>query len=225
MTMDRPSPDTLRAWLRDSEIDARPGPSCPSAERLWSAANGEADPQQTRSIVAHTSQCGACSEAWRIAADLAEASGAGSRRPLPRRASLGPWLVLAASVVGVGLLVVLTPGPEPPPSPAEYRDVENDVAIRSALPDGAALPRGDFVLRWSAVPTAAAYDVEVAAEDLTPLRAFRGLGATECRVPPDALATVPEGGRVVWRVSARLPGGLTIRSGAFVVRVAGDRER
>ena len=59
---------------------------------------------------------------------------------------------------------------------------------------------------------------EVAAS-LQPLDSARDLDRAEYRVPADALAALPAGGRFLWQVDLLLPGGEQARSKTFFARI------
>lgn len=211
---DRFDENRLHGSLRASEAEAKPGPACPAPLLLLEAASGELDPGKTRAIVEHTVACGACSEAWRIAVEVARETGGARQRP--QRAT-PRWIALAATVALAALVVYSLPERRAP----AYRDSAAPPEIRAAVPDRAALTRNAFVLSWTPIHDALEYDLEVASEDLAPLLRLRGLTRTDHQVPAGALARVPDGGIVVWRVVARLPGGREVRSPAFLARVEG----
>ena len=211
----RPSVETLREWLRASEGTARSHEACPDADRLWSAASGEADAVTTSAVVAHTVACGACSMSWRIAVDLIEVSGAGRARArgTPRITwGLASFAAAAVLVVAVGLGIVLRNGP----SPDLYRLPAASADVRSLLEDGSAIPREAPLLRWSPVEPGAAYRVDVSTDSMRLLDRSPWTVATEYRLPEAALADVPSGGKIVWLVQVRLPDGRRLDSAAFI---------
>ncbi|HEY0514222.1 MAG TPA: hypothetical protein VGH73_20125 [Thermoanaerobaculia bacterium] len=197
---------------------AAPGPapdpgSCPAPETIWSAVRGELPPQQTREVVAHTALCPACAEDWRLAAELnrhpagetageiAAAPGAPGR---VIRGRFGRWRPLAAAaalaaglLIGVGVYRTGGLGPQEP----VYREARHE-GIRSLLADQQALPRQAAVLRWTPLPGAVSYDVQVSTQDLRSVAAAKGLAVAEYRVPESALATLPPGTRLLWLVDA-----------------------
>src|SRR5262249_26326757 len=81
------------------------------------------------------------------------------------------------------------------------------------------LDRAHPVLRWSGAPPGSPYGVVVSARDVTVLYGGSGLDPPEVEIPAEALAAVPPGSDVVWRVEAIAPGGRRISSGAFLSKV------
>ena len=215
MSDEQPSVDTLRDWLRASEETAHAQEPCPDADRLWSAAGGEADPLATSAVVAHTVICGACSMAWRIAVELNEASGgrlAQARRTRRIRWGLAASAAAAILVVAVGLGIVLRNGP----SPDAYRLPGASADVRSLLEDGSAIPREAPLLRWSPAEPGAVYRVDVSTDAMRLLDRSPWIVATEYRLPDAALADVPPGGKIVWLVQIRLRDGRRVDSAAFI---------
>ena len=213
----------LPALLRDSEWDAERRADCPANELLWDAARGAASGSDTEAVVAHTGGCTACSADWALASALAREAG---ELRAPSSAGTPAWrswkgLALAAAVVAVMLFV---PRPwEDRRTGSTLRENEGAARIRALAGLEDALPRGDFHLRWTPVPDATSYMVIVTTEDLRPLHRAVDLEGTEYVVPPAALAGVPDGARVVWRVSAVRRRGAVVVSEAFITRVAAER--
>jgi hypothetical protein len=221
MSQDDPQLARLRAAF--ATADAPPDPqSCPAAETIWSAVRGELPPAQMREVVEHTARCSACAEDWRLAAELnrqpiadADADGAGVAprrlgtvvqgrfggwrrwRPLAAAAALAAGLLIAVGVYQTG---VYHSGSLSPQEPA-YREASH-AGIRSLLPAGEALPRQAAVLRWSPLPGATGYDVQVSTEDLASVATAKGLTAARYRIAASALASLPRGTKLLWRVDA-----------------------
>jgi hypothetical protein len=61
--------------------------------------------------------------------------------------------------------------------------------------------------------------VQVATDGLEPVADARGLSAPEYLVPPERLASLPAGTKLLWRVEAVAPGGARLVSGTFVSRL------
>ncbi len=213
MSQDDPQLARLRAAF--ATADAPPDPrSCPAAETVWSAVRGELPPAQMREVVEHTARCSACAEDWRLAAELnrqqiadADADDAGVaplRLATVVQGRFGRWRPLAAAAaLAAGLLIavgVYHQGSLNPQEPA-YREARH-ASIHSLLPAGAALPRQAAVLRWSPLPGATGYDVEVSTEDLASVATAKGLTAAQYRIAASALASLPRGTKLLWRVDA-----------------------
>jgi hypothetical protein len=82
-----------------------------------------------------------------------------------------------------------------------YREAGH-ASIHSLVPAGAALPRKAAVLRWSSLADATGYDVQVSTEDLKSVATAKGLTAPQYRISEGALASLPHGTRLLWRVDA-----------------------
>jgi hypothetical protein len=130
-------------------------------------------------------------------------------------------------VVGLGVaaaaavaLVMFTPvGDDLPVGQHGRFRAGRGAAIDSRLPDDASLPRDRFVLRWSSGPPGTVYTLEVAQEDLTELWRVEELETDRYRVPPHALADLPDGTVVLWRIDALLPDTTRVSSPVFRARI------
>jgi hypothetical protein len=99
-----------------------------------------------------------------------------------------------------------------------YRE-EPSAWLVSEVPEEDLLDRDACLLRWAAGPEGTTYDLRVTSEKLEPLaRAWR-LDRPEYRVEPAALEPLPPGGKILWRVTAHLPGGRQVVSPTFINRV------
>jgi len=188
--------------------DDAPAPeSCPSPETIWSAVRGELPSQQLRAALDHVAACAACAEDWRLAAELNRQQAA-ETATVPGKVIQGRfgWRSLStAAAIAAALLIGVTVyrGTESGPQTPTYREAEAPHAgIRSLLPPGEALPRQGAVLRWSPLKDAVSYDIEVSTEDLQPVFAAKGQTAYELRLPDSALAGLPPGAKLLWRVDA-----------------------
>jgi hypothetical protein len=209
--------DDLRRAFASLAGNAAGPEACPAPERLWEAVRGELMPEEARALVAHTVDCAACAEAWRLARALEPPTPAQPRLVEPRRARTW-WGALAAAatiaLVAAGLLVRRA---EPPAAPA-YRS--GDAApIRSLVPEDRPLPRAAFVLRWTPGPPGTRYGVRVTTEDLTPVTEASDLDAARFTVSADALASLPAGTKLLWQVHAVAPRGGRTLSSTFVSRL------
>lgn len=218
-----PELDRLRRAFASLEGRA-PGSGCPDPERLWSAARGELAAEVVRPLVLHLVECGACAEAWRLAREVEPrraqplavvASAASGRRSWIAWGALaaGMTIALAGSVALHQRL--LERRPDQPPG---FREGTRD-DIRSLIPEGDALPRTRCVLRWTPSPEGTTYNVQVATERLEKVSEARGLTASAYQVPPEALAALPKGAKLLWRVEAVSPDGTRATSATFVARV------
>lgn len=203
-------------------------------ERIWLAVSGALPPEARREVIDLTATNASYAAAWRLAAELWDASG-GARQAAPGADVAGDggngdahagdrgvhwwnprWLGAAAAVVLGTALAVSTLINRPPA--AEYRDA-GAARLESLVPAGAALPRNAFRLRWSGAPDGARYQVRVTTETLDPVATAGGLTAPELVVEERALAAVPAGARLLWQVDAVLPDGTHVTSATFTVRV------
>jgi hypothetical protein len=205
-----------------AESGPAPDPaSCPTAETLWSAVRGELSAREMSDVVDHVAACAACAEDWRLAAEInrqEERAAIGPGKVIPGR--FGRWRPLAAAAalaaclaIAVGVYRANQPAQEP-----TYREAQH-AGIRSLLPQGQALPREAAVLRWSPLAGATSYDVEVSTEDLRPVAAAKGQTAAEYHIPESALAGLPAGSRLLWRVDAVRPDGSHENSQTFITRL------
>jgi hypothetical protein len=197
------------------------GENCPPAEKIWDAVREELDPGERREIVGHLKSCASCAAEWRSAMEPEEMAERIATtlpaRPLLLRTLWLPVAAVAILVLGATLVFILQQrgGVEDRPG---YRAGEEE-RIRSLIPDGQILPRHRFLLRWSAIDEDARYTIKVDRRDLTPVTAARNLLGTEHQVPSEALAEIPSGATIVWRVEARLVDGRKVISEAFLVRL------
>ncbi len=208
-----------RAFASLSQPAPEPA-ACPPPEQIWAAVRGELPPAQTREIVTHMAACPSCAEDWRLAVAMqrpetgsnvvhaAERFGFGQRL---RNWGLAAAAVLALAVVGVQWARQTAPA-------ATYRG--DGETIQALVEEGQALPRQQFLLRWSAPETpGATYDVEVSTEDLRVVASGDDLREPHFLVPAHALAGLPPGARLLWKVDAELPQGGHLTSNTFVTTV------
>jgi hypothetical protein len=186
-------------------------------DRIWRAVCGDLPAAERRQLVERLARDPACAEAWRVATELWEASGAARQEDASPRSRMwsAPWLAAAAVLVlavGAALVVRLAPPGD------EFRDASGYV-IESQVPADTTLPRDAFTLRWTRGPEGSRYAVRVTTEDLRLLVTASDLTTAELNVPADRFASLPDGSRVFWQVDATLPGGDTVPSPTFVARV------
>ncbi len=206
----------LRAAFASVAEVASGGEACPSAEDLWEAAAGRCERPKLEALILHVGECGACAAAWRMARDLQQGDAAARVLPGPSRWYRRTWFLAgaaaAALVVAAGLAVQLgTARREVPPG---FRGQEGDW-IRPLVPGEETLPRERFLLRWTPGPAGTIFDIRVLTEDLEPVARGRGLERAEYLVQATSLARLPSGARIVWQVTAHLPGGGTADSRSF----------
>ena len=192
--------EDLRGAFAALSTNAAPGPDCPTADAILEAVRGEAPARSTVAVVDHTSRCYACAEAWRLGRELAGVTTSGRARAF-RAPVFGVWASLAAAAVllivaGIGFFVRPQSG-----QPIVTRAGE-ETAIRSLVPETTPLPRGACVLRWSAAPGEARYNIRLGMQDLTPIASARGLEKPEYQIPPKSLERIPADATLLWRVEA-----------------------
>ena len=217
---------TLREAFQARTGGPPPGTACPDPGRIYDAARGVLPSGATREVVEHVALCPDCAEAWRLAAAFEEEAGAGEEpapvtaRPAwrPRLVAVAATLVAAALAAGLWWSVVTVPD-EPP----VYR-AAGEAEVVSLLPEGEPLDRGAPILRWRLEPESASegttYDVLVSTEALEPVAEATELEEPQYDVPEEALADLPAGTRLLWRVEATTPNNRRISSATFVTPIS-----
>lgn len=182
--------------------------TCPEPDRIWEAVRGELPPDEVRDVVDHVAVCASCAEDWRIAVEFEKQKAAVV--PFPVR--FQPWIAAAAAALVLTVGGVYVRQTTKPPGPvAEYRGAETE--IRSLA--GKMGPRQDFVLSWTPVEGAESYDLLVTTAELSTVADPKDLTATRYQVPASALADLPAGAQLHWRVTAVFPDGERKQSPTF----------
>ena len=188
-------------------------------ERVWRAVSGQLPAEERRDLVDRMAGDAALAEAWRSAQELSRAAAARatSEGRVPRsgmwRAS---WLAAAAVLIaGIGIAIVYQRSSL---RDETFRDPGHYV-IESLVQPAVTLPRDAFRLRWTPGPPDTRYQVTVTTEDLRVLATVPGLTLPELTLESRRLSDVAPGGRGLWQVTAALPGGESVASQTFVVRV------
>lgn len=227
MSERRLSDDALVELL--DEALASPGPgdaftgACPADALYWDMVRGALDPDELGRLLEHARNCGSCWTALRVARETFAESGLPRERPRVGRQEAG-WRALfrpAPALAILALFAVVVPAYlhlSRRPTAAEFREPEGG-ALRLLVPEGATLPRDRFLLRWESDTPGAAYAVVLTTTDLQEVHSRRGLAATEVTVPAEALAHLPPGTQLAWRVDAVLPDGTHRSSPARFVRI------
>ncbi len=202
--------------------------ACLDPEWMWTALAGERPAAEVRSAVLHLAECGECSEAWRLARELALASGVEVTGPAPVRAAVrpawrSPWVWLPAAAASVVLVVGLAIdhgawGPRPSDSGTTLRAGGGRELVLS-VPDGAELPREAFVLRWEPPAGASHYAVRVTTDTLAIVATASNLLEPEYHVPASALERLQPGTKLLWQVEALGPGRARLQSPVHVLFV------
>jgi len=210
--------------LRDAfgaplETTAR-SPECPEDERIWSAAQGEADAAITGSVLDHVAGCSACAESWRMARAIGEDAGIANVRKVPLHRRPLVWTV-AAVAAGIFLVALLLPSSldRRGVDPLDVFRAAESVALESRIDESVAVPRDRAILSWKGAPDGSVYTVEVATADLEILIRSESQVETEFRIPTEALGGIPDHGKVYWRVEALLPDSSRVSSSVFVLEL------
>ena len=217
MTDDANNFARLRAAFQ-APAGAAPAPeTCPDPETIWAGVRGELPPQEMREVLDHVASCAACAEDWRLAAEIEREASRGATAA-PGKVIVGRFgrfrSLAAAAAIAAGLLVAVNVYRDSGPQEPTYRNAEQ-TDVRSLLPEGAALPRQGAVLRWSPVPGATSYDVQVSTEDLQVVATAQGQTATEYRIPESGLRNLAPGTSLLWQVDAVFPDGTRQSSPTF----------
>jgi hypothetical protein len=196
-------------------------PDCPNDDTIWKAAHGEADAGTTASVLDHVASCAACTESWHMARTITAEAGVRKRAvvlPFHRRPAIWTLGAVAAGIVLVALFfptILDRRGIDPGD---EFR-VVGSVTVESLLDEGTPVPRDGVILRWGGAPEGTLYTVEVADGNLEVLARSRSLEQAEYRVPAEALAGLPAGVTVYWRVEAVLPDSTPVSSSVFLLEL------
>lgn len=210
--------DATLARLRAAFAAGDDGEECPDLDALWALAAGELDPSRASAIVDHLPRCGRCVEALQ----LARALEPGPER-VPARAPTR-WIGVAAAVAAAAALLVLwigvrPPLPSQPDAPTIHRGAEAPEHVLAPLDPDAALARAGAVLRWHPGPAGTLYDVHVMTETLEPVMDAHELDRAELPLPATALAELPRGSVLLWRVEATWPDGSVVVSSTWTTRL------
>lgn len=218
--------EQLRDLFQELPRETVEGEPCPEPEELWAAAAGDQRVSAERLgwTVEHTGRCTSCGEDWRIARRLLRKAAAevgesdeGTAadpdrkiRPISsagRRRLLSIAAAMTAVVVGAFFWMQLS-GPD-----QTFRQGGRD-SIQSLLPEGQPLSRGEPVLRWSG-PPGAIYELTVTTGQIAEVASVEHLDRPEYRLPDEALADLPSGTKLYWRVEATVPGRPRLASPTF----------
>lgn len=184
---------------------------CPDPGRLWAAVRLELPAEERRRIVQHLAVCTACAEDWRVTWKLSQEQQ-GTEAPSNGELIPGPWTRIqeAWPQVAAAALVVLAVGTggfvfhKAPESSFRGHSEQTAQQAEGVTPDGAVLPRDEFVLRWPATE-GAQYKLVVMTEDGETLEEGRELQEAEFHVPPEVLQDCPSGSTILWQVEVADP--------------------
>ena len=192
-----------------------PDASCAAPETIWEASSGALPPERARQLIVHAESCPACTEAWRMAAELHRTIPAPAAARSVRRRVLAAAATVAAACVVIALVPLLRD--TLPPAAVPHRGGSTSLAVLVA--DDTRLPRAEFTLRWHGGPDGTRYHVEVVNDEFQPIFSTSDLTEPYLTVPPERLADLQAGSRLLWRVEASLPDGSRLDSPAHFVRV------
>jgi hypothetical protein len=215
----------LQSRLAAPPHGAAASDDCADPDRIWLAARGELPWSETETLLDHAASCAACTVAWRMAREQARADGV-SLALESKAANAARWRWLrygaAAAVVVLAVGLVVQRWPQRDVTAPAFRATSVH-AIRSSLPDGGALPRAAFRLRWSPGPPGTRYAIRVTDDKLSPIAEAAGLDAPEFQVSEAALGRLAPGASVLWQVQAVFPDGTRVSSDTFLGRVGPSR--
>ncbi|RKH88679.1 hypothetical protein D7Y21_13780 [Corallococcus sp. AB045] len=237
-TLEAAGVERLRTALREDDAAGEPV----DADLVWRAVRQELPVEERRAVIERVAADPAWAQAWRLAKAMSQAAAEAERgapavvkAEVPATAVETPAKVvsltarrfwqgrqamtaMAATVVVLVGAVVVVRQQQAQVDPTLIRGGAAE-AITSSVPEATALPREQFVLRWSGVPQAVSWSVQVSSEDLKVFHRAERLGSREYTVPPDVLAELPSGARVLWQVEALLPDGSVQRGSTFMNRL------
>ncbi len=215
----RDSPSLER--LRTAFADAGPKVELPGAadlEKIQRAVDGRLSRRELLALADRTADEPGLALAWRLALELHRRLGPSvAPEPLPVRPRVRRWPRAAVAGLAVAVSVILAVWLAQPS--LSVKRGRPQPAITTGLADGATLPRAHFELVWRAPFEPARYDVDVLDEELKVIYRVQGIRETRLIVPAEALAGVPAGGTVLWRVEALGPNGNSVLSPTFVQRL------
>lgn len=223
--MTEPDADDLRQLFRDA-----PSLRSPETSDAHALIAGELDPQDALALSASVLDDPDAALEVRVAAAMeaarAEAASSTSSPAFDlathraRRTRVVVTALVAVAAAAVVFLAVSTASRPPP-----LEDV-NDGAVRAGVdkrirpaPEMTALPRSAFELRWQGGPAGATYDLFITTATLDPVYQALDLPEAKHRVPSEALAKLPAGTALLWRVVAVTEQGRRMHSTAFEVTV------
>jgi hypothetical protein len=222
-----PSPEDprLRGLFQALPRRRAPGEECPEPAELWASARGEVDGERTRWLIGHTGRCMSCAEDWRLARHLERgergvetilvAPSGTDRTGRLQRFALAATVILAVAVAALwaaqGWLEEEAPVPRSDPRGT----------IESLTPDERPLPREEPVLRWRGPEGVEdlRYDLTVTTERFDPVARADRLETTAYPLPAEAIADLPSGSVLLWRVEARSPDGSSVGYRTFRIRL------
>ena len=122
---------------------------------------------------------------------------------------MGIGTVMAMAAVAVMYVVPVEPVGGGVAMRAEVVRIENTLLYAGVI------ERSRPVLRWTALPEGTSYSVTITTDALVSVARAGALDTPEWVIPADALAGLPDGTVLLWRVEATLPDGARHRSATF----------
>lgn len=217
---DRPADQALRDAFQALGDASRDDLTPDDLDRIWRAVSGELPVDERHALIDRMAADPSLAEAWRVAQELRSASSGQSAASAPAANFwTHPWIAAVAAVlvmgVGIGIVYQRFPGSS---GGDTFRNAAR-YAVEARVASDAPLPRTAFRLSWTPGPPDSRYQVRVTTEDLRVLATLADLTTAEVVIDPSAFAGVSPGARVLWQVDATLPGGETVSSQTFIVRV------
>lgn len=221
--MSRPETDDLgRLRTAFSEISTGTlDDTEPDADHIWSAVRGELSHAEVEELADLAGRSPATAAAWRVAAELSRELDESQKNRVVRMDNRRPvrWAIglAAAAAILIGVAVPLY-NSFAPSSPPVMRAAE-EFGIESELAPDEALPREDFILRWTPSGVESVYELVVTDAELRVLHQAAFLEKPNHRVPEETLGGLAEGAEVWWKVDATKADGSRVSSPTFVTTV------
>jgi len=214
--------ERLRTAFQSIDKNSHDPEACPGSTEIWDAQKGDLGPEKTHEIIDHTASCSECSEAWRIAAEMAAPEATASEKSTSAKVVRLRWLT-PASAFAVAAVLILALGvqfkkPAPSATPdIPFRDSTAEMDVRSVLPASGTLSRSNFALRWEhSYNQEVTFDIQVQTDDLKSVTQAMRLSEPRFVVPEALLAPYPSGTRLLWQVIVRVDGEQVKWSPTFV---------
>ena len=149
--MSRPEPENekLREAYSAPGGEAVRTSACPDDEEIWADSRGELPPERSRELLAHSLECAACQESWKLAKAVAAEAGLGAGATVvPFRSGRRRVAVLlaAAAVLVLALIVIPRVGwIDGPGAGATWAEGVNATLWRVGVDGDEPLAEGDSV--------------------------------------------------------------------------------
>ncbi len=201
---------------------------CPADSELIRFASRETSARETDRMLGHLAVCSRCSVRYgvlqqlkrdlepRVDAFVAEHEAARPSRPRPFAVLAGlrlaPVLALLALALGSGAYLAISRG-------GRHSDLRGSAAPLASIEPAGRISAPPAVLRWSPVPRAESYRLELIDDSLRRVHAGAAFLVNELVLPAEVRGALVRGRTYVWTVSALDADGnlLTSGSGSFVI--------